>query len=72
MSEVPAAAQATGTVDQPNQPLPSRPTLGLASTTLSEAPKAGDWTLTHQRRRIDVAGLQPTAIARGPSSTVSR
>jgi hypothetical protein len=36
------------------------------------APRAGDCTLPHQRRRINVAGLQPTTGAHRPSSTVSR
>jgi hypothetical protein len=38
---------------------------------LSEAPRAEDRTIPHRRRQIDVAELQPTAVARRPSSTVS-
>jgi hypothetical protein len=38
---------------------------------LSEAPRARDWTIPHRRHRIDVAGLQPAAVARRPRSTVS-
>ena len=71
VSEVPAAAQATSSVDRPTQPIPAPSELGLASTDLGEAPRAGDWTLPHRRRRIDVARLQPAAAARKPSSTVS-
>jgi hypothetical protein len=71
VSEVPAAARATTTVDRPTQPLPPRPTLGIASMDLGEAPRVEDWTLPHRKHWINVAGLQPTAGARRPSSTVS-
>jgi hypothetical protein len=49
---------------------PVRP-LGLASTDLSEAPRAEDWTIPHRTRWIDVAELQPAVVACRPSSTVS-
>jgi hypothetical protein len=52
-------------------PPPPRPTFWLASSELSEASRATDWTPPHRRRRIDVVGLQLAAVARRPSLTVS-
>jgi hypothetical protein len=67
-----ASGRASHDHRRPAKPATPRPTLGLASTNLGEAPRTGDWTLPHRRRRIDVAGLQPVAVACGPSSPVSR
>jgi hypothetical protein len=68
---VPVAALAKTTLDRQTSHSPSRPTLGLASTDLGEAPQAKDWIVPRGRRRIDVARLQPAVVARKPSSTVS-
>jgi hypothetical protein len=68
---VPAAAQATTTVDRLNQPssAPSDPWVSFYGP--SEASRAEDWTIPHRRRRIDVARHQMAAVAHRPSSTVS-
>jgi hypothetical protein len=70
-NSVPAAERAPATVAGHASPPPPRLTLWLASPELSEAPRAADWTPPHQKRRIDVTGLQPAAVARRPSHTVS-
>jgi hypothetical protein len=67
---VPAATQASATVDRPRQPSSTPSALWLASSDLSEASRAADWTPPQRRRRINVSGLQPAVVAHRPSHTV--
>jgi hypothetical protein len=69
---LPRERRASGRVSPGHSsPPPPRLILWLASSELSEAPRAADRTPPHWRRQIDVAALQPVAVTRRPSHTVS-